>query len=356
MKKAVKKIFIVCISIALIFNTIGMASASALVGVEIIHATGLIPDSPEVVQEHLHMSPVMSSALPSAVDNTAKFPTPGDQQTQKSCAAWSVGYSLKSGQEINKRGWSRNSTAHQFSPAYIYNQLNVNGGGLAISQVMDLICSQGVCSLNYFPYNTNDYTTQPTNIQRAAASLYKATTWHTIQGVNQIKNRIAQGDGVVIGIWVNNDFFYLDSSNPIYDNKNAAGDGKHGICLIGYDDSKKAFKFINSWGTGWQLGGYGWISYDLVNDSDVNLNGAGIGYVLEYSQYDDYMLGDVTGDSNVTAADARLVLRFSSKLETPTAMQAALADVNGDAKITAADSRSILSYSAHEIDKLPLYE
>ena len=55
------------------------------------------------------------------------------------------------------------------------------------------------------------------------------------------------------------------------------------------------------------------------------------------------ILGDVNGDSQVTSADARLVLRVSVRLETLTdAAAEASADYNGDGNITSADARLIL--------------
>ena len=32
--------------------------------------------------------------------------------------------------------------------------------------------------------------------------------------------------------------------------------------IVGYDDTRSAFKVINSWGTDWGIGGYGWIDYE----------------------------------------------------------------------------------------------
>ena len=40
--------------------------------------------------------------------------------------------------------------------------------------------------------------------------------------------------------------------------------GGHAICLCGYDDTKGAFRFKNSWGPGWGDKGYAWLSYDYV--------------------------------------------------------------------------------------------
>lgn len=52
--------------------------------------------------------------------------------------------------------------------------------------------------------------------------------------------------------------------------------------------------------------------------------------------------GDINGDGKITAADARLALRASSKLMTLTDEQLLLSDMNGDSKLNAADARTIL--------------
>jgi len=54
------------------------------------------------------------------------------------------------------------------------------------------------------------------------------------------------------------------------------------------------------------------------------------------------VLGDVDGDGQVSAADARLALRAAVGLELLTKEQMTAADVDNDGKITAADARQIL--------------
>lgn len=67
-----------------------------------------------------------------------------------------------------------------------------------------------------------------------------------------------------------------------------------------------------------------------------------------------YCLGDINYDCRVTAADARLVMNYSSMLETDfDRYQLFVADVNGDGAITAADSRLIMNYSAGLITIFP---
>lgn len=320
--------------------------------------TGLISDSYEEIMSILDTSEP-SRTLPSRVDNTNDFPTPGNQGAQNSCVGWAVAYALKSNSEYSKRNWSLASTKHQFSPAYVYNQIvNGNDGGATISDAVRLLVNQGVCTVTYFPYNENDYTTQPSAVQSANANLYKASECHTIIGINTIKSKIAEGKGVVIGIKVYPDFRNISSSNMVYDNMSGTMSSNHAICLIGYDDNvgtDGAFKFINSWGTNWGLNGYGWISYDLVKSAAAVLPNIAVGYYIDFLTTDSYVMGDVDSDGYVSSSDARLVLMFTQNLETPTAEQFALSDVDGDGSVTTADSREILKFSAELIEKFSLY-
>lgn len=57
-------------------------------------------------------------------------------------------------------------------------------------------------------------------------------------------------------------------------------------------------------------------------------------------------LGDVNGDGNINASDARLALRISAKLDAPTEAQSKAADINGDGKVNASDARIILRVAA----------
>ncbi len=323
------------------------------------YATGLIWDDDETIAAHMLTTAGTPGILPSAVDNTANFPPPGHQGTQGSCTAWAVGYALASSQEGLKRGWSMNTNTHWFSPAFVYNQLCAdNVSGINISDAMTLIIEQGICPLTYFSYSDTDWTTQPTAIQSAAASLYKPSSLATISGLDMIKYFLSNGNGVIIGINVYPDFDNINSTNQIYDTVSGTSRGAHAICLIGYDDSmgNGAFKFINSWGTEWGLNGYGWIAYDLALNADVNMHKNAAAYVFFHSQTDNYLLGDINGDNQITSGDARLALRFSVGLENPTAEQYVRADVDGNATVSAGDAREILRYSVGLSSNFSIYD
>ena len=63
-------------------------------------------------------------------------------------------------------------------------------------------------------------------------------------------------------------------------------------------------------------------------------------------------MGDLDGDGRITAADARIALRISARLENPTKAQMEVGDLNKDGKITADEARAILRFAARLDAKL----
>jgi hypothetical protein len=250
---------------------------------EPIYGAGLIWDTWQNIEAALREDvPLLEFALPLSVDLTGMFPAPRNQGGQNSCVAWAIAYALRSHQEQVKQNWGLNTDYHLFSPAYIYNQRSNRNedNGMTVISAFEIINEQGVSTLASFPYNENDHFTQPTAAQRAEASQFKILEWYAIRGINSIKTHLANGDGVILGIRIYNDFRTLNPSNKIFDTVSGSSMGNHVVCIIGYNDSLGAFKFINSWGTGWGDYGYGWISYELVDDIRINYHGEAIGFVM----------------------------------------------------------------------------
>ena len=212
-------------------------------------------------------------SLPRRVDLSHDFPDPGNQGTQGSCVGWAVAYALKSYHERDERGWPLNNQAHLMSPAYIYNQIN-NGedNGAIFMNAFNLLRDEGVASLELMPYNERDYVTQPSQEAEAEAATYKISRWGVVakggsraEYEREMKRHLVAGTPIAIAIPVNDDFYYLNLSNPIYDFTGRFDPGGHAIVIVGYDDGRNAFKIINSWGTDWGLDGYGWIAYDSID-------------------------------------------------------------------------------------------
>ena len=215
-------------------------------------------------------------SLPASVDLTNQFPKPLLQEGS-SCVGYAVAYAAKTNQEFYLHpGWDMDFTANQMSPLFVYNQLHNNDKGIPISLAMEYVRDFGACTRSSFaPGNVNQ---QPTNVQRDEAAGYRAAGYSKVTTVTGMKECLANGNGVIIGIYLYDDFD-LSADNPIYDIPGVVEDdpGLHAVCLIGYDDNiggSGAFRFINSWGDWGIYGsngylGYGWIAYEMLENSNV---------------------------------------------------------------------------------------
>lgn len=281
---------------------------------------GLIPTDKQTYQTLINwdkLSTAKTASCPS-VDLSALFPAPGQQGMQGSCVSWALGYYIKSYWEGLENGWALNTDNHITSPQYIYSQTHVSnasgGGGSYMQDALNLLTSQGAATLDvspYDPWNDFGFFNTPTDPMRQQAIRFRNNSWSALplRDVDAIKNWLCSGSPVGLAIPVYPDFDNLDAFNDTYDNFNGTLRGWHAIALTGYDDTRQAFSFINSWDVFWGLNGHGWISYDLIANNDLeayvmfdgtnppiaetwnSISTAGIGTLGYYS-------GDVNGDGN----------------------------------------------------------
>ncbi|MFD2573576.1 PQQ-binding-like beta-propeller repeat protein [Spirosoma soli] len=216
--------------------------------------------------------------LPATYELTANMPPVDNQGMQGSCTAWAVAYAARS--YFNKVAKQANYTAPDgkpnqealFSPAFVYNQVKVNGcaNGSSIKDALDLLQTAGVCSLKDMPYSETDCSTQPTAEQKQKAAAYKIKKWARINISPATFRRFLYFDyPIIFASTLDNNFMRLkekDASGDYiwksYDASSASGG--HAMVLVGYDDQKKAFKLQNSWSDRWANKGYLWLSYDIV--------------------------------------------------------------------------------------------
>jgi len=217
-----------------------------------------------------------SDRMPRMVDLSRYLPPVRSQRQIGSCSAWSTIYYGKTLQENMERNWGADTEDHQFSPLYTYNQ--ITGGrnqGTAIIDHMNLVIEQGVATWSRFPYPYN-LNARPDRQAQQDAARYKAESARSLAQYNhstgdwevdiqEIKTILAGGNVVIGGFDVYEDF--QSYSGGIYKNPRGRVISGHAMCIVGYDDSKNAFKIVNSWGTDWGEDGFGWIDYNLSSRS-----------------------------------------------------------------------------------------
>lgn len=270
------------------------------------HGTGLSAPTSEELLEIAENAYVIDSvtyqSTPGAVDNseTPWFPPIGNQDGEGSCAAWAVGYYVKTYQEAKEHGWDLSGATWEggtygwptasyqdkiMSPDFLYHLVNKGiDDGTSFEAAVDAVCFIGISSWQKMPYNPTDHSSWPSEAAWTEAMLYRGdseTSYeylyaNTGQGLTSLKNWLASGNLALIAIDANQ-YTKLTSTDIWTLNNYATVDLNHANTIVGYDDNityiengvlkQGAFKIANSWGIGgWENvdDGFYWISYETM--------------------------------------------------------------------------------------------
>jgi hypothetical protein len=230
------------------------------------HGLGLVRDEPKQYRA-LKEVPRFRAFFPAAWDLSTLLPPPGDQGRQGSCVAWAVGYAARS--YYLKRDFNADTSqaVNVLSPAFIYNTLSRGdcSGGLSISAALNLVREKGGVPLNQLPYNSGDCLAlpEPSTIERYGPR-FKIKGYRRVEAANQddIKGQLYNGNPVIFAIDIPAQFEHYSVFSGVIDDAVDRGENfGHAMVITGYDDSKQAYHFVNSWGTHWGEHGFGWLSY-----------------------------------------------------------------------------------------------
>jgi hypothetical protein len=227
-------------------------------------------------------APFAGQQLPRQIDLSKDMPPPGRQGGTNSCVGWAVAYALKSYQEKIEEGQpyllgdGRVSAARVFSPSFIWNQCN-GGRNVPINflDAFNILSQEGAATWADMPFNENDIATRPGPEIKRKAARYKIDYWRqvNVKDLKEIKNQLFAGYPVVIGAKVDQAFLKQPAGQTW--NRIGAEIGAHAMVIVGYDEDRRAFRLMNSWGREWCEGGYCWAGYDHI------LNVSNEGYVAK---------------------------------------------------------------------------
>jgi C1A family cysteine protease len=217
-------------------------------GVEIVDTTNYLPESRET--------------LP--VSFLLEMPAAGNQGGQGSCAAWATVYGAGTYYVHTITGKPYSDTGN-LSPKFTYNQ--ITKGDCRCTSILDhlyLLKTQGASSLQAMPYDDSECSIQPDADQKARAEPFRIQGWQKIDlhNVALIKRAVFEKKAVLFAITVDDGFQNLSTPFIWKDRVGSIGQ-PHALVIVGYDDTKKAFRIMNSWSTAWGENGFAWIDYDF---------------------------------------------------------------------------------------------
>lgn len=130
-------------------------------------------------------------------------------------------------------------------------------GGWNTSAALTSLQGTGTVTESCFPYTDHQQACTPCADWQKQLTKIKA--WHPITAAAAMKAWIAGNGPVVTCFSVYEDFDYYSSG--VYHHVSGALRGGHCVCVVGYNDTLRAWICKNSWGTGWGQGGFFLIAY-----------------------------------------------------------------------------------------------
>jgi hypothetical protein len=213
------------------------------------------------------------TSLPSS--SVLIMPPVGDQGSEGSCTAFAVGYYQRSAEQYYRTGASSYSyNTNIFSPEFLFNQteLGSNCAGSAILVALNFLTSTGICTWQSSPYTSaNGCTTPPTTQQTAEAGNFKIASYTKVYktDITAIKTMIASKHPLIAQFSIDDSF--RNAGPGFIWRSHTTNQGLHAMAVIGYDDSRNAFKVVNQWGTSWGDAGYTWIDYGFFATASSDL-------------------------------------------------------------------------------------
>jgi hypothetical protein len=229
------------------------------------------------------------------VDMTPYCPTPGDQCHQLSCVGWAIVYNMTIRRAYQCRQKNRAwIDARMLSPAFIYNKIKEGktcDAGAYLTKGLALAQEKGVPLLTTMPYECDICSKTPNKQQEKEAANYRITEIRRLYGlrdaaearIEKTQAALDNNEPVIVAIMVTPEFKTITKKDvPWIPNKKEVLGGNvegHAIVVVGYDEDKREFTLLNSYGTAWGEDGFLRMSFEDFGKQARYGVVAGIGWV-----------------------------------------------------------------------------
>lgn len=204
--------------------------------------------------------------LPAKVDLRSDMPPVYDQSYLGSCTSNAIAAG---------RSYMTQVRPHlTFSRLYLYyfarelmGTVNEDSGAY-IRDALKVLNKRGVCVEEVWPYIPERFTECPDDVAETWVDSFRISEYHRILTPPELKQSLAEGFPVVLGICVY-DSFVNNTYTPLPDKQKESLLGGHALLAVGYDDKHVIVR--NSWGPEFGDQGYCYMPYayfvpDLVFD------------------------------------------------------------------------------------------
>jgi C1A family cysteine protease len=250
-----------------------------------IRKLGWLPDIPDH-RDFLYAAPShVLRSFPPAMDLEPQCPKElYDQGRLGSCTANAIAAAIEFDQIKQKQKQATPSRLFIYYNERKMEHATLVDAGAQIRDGIKSVAKLGACPESMWPYDDNTPEQEGTPCpdckfaQQAPKECYTEALKHQIvlyqrlvQDLNTMKGCLASGYPFVFGFTVYSNFPFDTTSGEIpMPGTNDHVIGGHAVLAAGYDDSTRMLKFRNSWGKKWAKGGYGFIPYSYLTETNLS--------------------------------------------------------------------------------------
>jgi C1A family cysteine protease len=157
-----------------------------------------------------------------------------------------------------------------------YNTRRLRGNlmmdtGATIPEAMAALLAYGACPEEMWPYNPMLFAAEPPPQIYQVASQHTAARYARVDKIDGSLHALAEGLPVAFGTFLPKRCYDEAASTgvipkPTTMERQSGNAGGHAMLIVGYDRNRKQFLIRNSWGREWGDNGYGWISFDILDE------------------------------------------------------------------------------------------
>ena len=148
---------------------------------------------------------------------------------------------------------NRNKKVMRYSPRFVYTMAKkidgTAGDGVSMRAVIKALCDYGICEERLMPYNIANkdlYPPPPEAIKQA--ELFRIAGYARCQTPEEIKQAVMQQGPVIFGLLITDTFINEAKNGIIPERYSGFLLGGHAMVIIGWDDIKKWYIVLGSWG------------------------------------------------------------------------------------------------------------
>lgn len=206
-------------------------------------------------------------SIPASFDFTKLMSPVRNQGSEGTCVAFASVVGVKEFQD--KKEYRK---LIKLSPRFLYSLCKKFDGhpseeGTYPRVAMKVLLNHGVCHELFWPYVANQKN-HPLKGANTDAKKFKIKAYARLKSLQEMKRSLLINGPFLAGVEVYKSWFNqsVEKSGFIpMPKRHEQFLGGHAICVVGYDDKLKLFKFKNSWGAKWADRGYGYLPYAYMN-------------------------------------------------------------------------------------------